>query len=153
MSRAAGTLVTTNNATYYPPRFMPGYRGYCPTVKFDYGETYGNATAKYFQDYRNSVLNSSATNYSPGGSFPTYYTHSPDLVISNRSRNHDRWLLAPKYELSNMDHDRTEQLRSLHSLSQKHREFYKDKSGTLKSVDYFKIPLSAEAHIQGKDVL
>ncbi|PVD22811.1 hypothetical protein C0Q70_16067 [Pomacea canaliculata] len=152
MSRAAGTLVTTNNATYYPPRFMPGYRGYCPTVKFDYGETYGNATAKYFQDYRNSVLNSSATNYSPGGSFPTYYTHSPDLVISNRSRNHDRWLLAPKYELSNMDHDRTEQLRSLHSLSQKHREFYKDKSGTLKSVDYFKIPLSAEAHIQGKDV-
>lgn len=153
MSRAAGTLITTNNATYIPPRFMPGYRGYCPTTKYDYGETYGNQTAKYFQDYRSSVLNSSASNYSTGGSFPTYYTHTPDLVLSNRCRNADRWLLSPKYQLSNMDRDRTEQLKSLHSLSQKHREHYKDKSGTLKSVDYFKLPVSAEDQFRTKDVL
>lgn len=153
MSRAAGTLITTNNATYIPPRFMPGYRGYCPTMKYDYGETYGNATSKYFQDYRSSVLNSSASNYSSGGSFPTYYTHNPDLVISNRCRNRDRWLLAPKYELSNMDHDRTQQLKRLDMLSQKHREYYKDKSGTLKSVDYFKLPVSAEDQFRTKDVL
>jgi len=152
MSRAAGTLITTNNATYVPPRFMPQYRGYCPTIKYDYGETYGNATSKYFQDYRSSVLNSSCTNYSPGGSFPTYYTHNPDLVISNRARNHDRWLMSPKYELSNMDHDRNEQLRGLHRLSQTHREQYKDKSGTQKSVDYFKLPVSAEDQFRTKDV-
>ncbi|KAL8582206.1 hypothetical protein ACOMHN_004125 [Nucella lapillus] len=152
MSRAAGTLITTNNATYIPPRFMPGYRGYCPTMKYDYGETYGNATSKYFQDYRSSVLNSSASNYSTGGSFPTYYTHDPDLVISNRCRNRDRWLMAPKYELSNMDHDRTEQLRRLDTLSQKHREHYKDKSGTVKSVDFFKLPVSAEDQFRTKDV-
>ncbi|XP_076440608.1 ciliary microtubule inner protein 2C-like [Babylonia areolata] len=152
MSRAAGTLITTNNATYIPPRFMPGYRGYCPTTKYDYGETFGNATSKYFQDYRSSVLNSSASNYSPGGSFPTYYTHDPDLVISNRCRNRDRWLLAPKYQLSNVDHDRTEQLRRFDDLAQKHREHYKDKSGTLKSVDYFKLPVSAEDQFRTKDV-
>eukprot|EP00745_Piridium_sociabile_P032494 TRINITY_DN54874_c0_g1_i1.p1 TRINITY_DN54874_c0_g1~~TRINITY_DN54874_c0_g1_i1.p1 ORF type:complete len:154 (+),score=28.74 TRINITY_DN54874_c0_g1_i1:143-604(+) len=153
MSRAAGTLITTNNATYIPPRFMPGYRGYCPTMKYDYGETYGNATSKYFQDYRSSVLNSSASNYSVGGSFPTYYTHNPDLVISNRCRNRDRWLMAPKYELSNVDHDRTQQLKRLDTLSQKHREHYKDKSGTLKSVDYFKLPVPAEDQFRSKDVL
>lgn len=103
-------------STYYWsfPHFR--YRGYCPTIKYDYGETYGNATSRYFQDYRSSVLNSSASNYSPGGSFPTYYTHCPDLVLSNRCRNRDRWLLAPKYQLSNMDHDRTEQLRSLDTV-------------------------------------
>ncbi|KAK7100971.1 ciliary microtubule inner protein 2C-like isoform X3 [Littorina saxatilis] len=153
MSRAAGTLITTNNATYFPPRFMPGYRGYCPTMKYDYGETYGNATSKYFQDYRSSVLNSSASNYSNGGQFPTYYTHNPDMVISNRSRNQDRWLLSPKYQLSNVDHDRSEQIRSVDYLSHKHREHYKDKTGTLKSVDFFKLPVSAEDQFRTKDVL
>ncbi|XP_059178398.1 protein FAM166C A-like [Physella acuta] len=144
MSRAAGTLITTNNATYIPPRFMPGYRGYCPTTKFDYGETYGNQTAKYFQDYRSSVLNSSADPLCRGGSFPTVYSHNPDLVISNRTRTQDRWLLAPKYQLSNVDHDRKEEIYQFNRLSQAHREHYTDKSGTVKPVDYFSIPLSGE---------
>lgn len=152
MSRAAGTLITTNNATYTPPRFMPGYRGYCPTTKYDYGETYGNSTSKYFQDYRSSVLSKSASNYSTGGSFPSHYTHEPDMVLSNRCRNRDRWLLSSKYQLSNVDHDRSDQLRSLDTLSQKHREHYKDKSGTLKSVDFFKLPVSAEDQFRTKDV-
>ncbi|KAK6179728.1 hypothetical protein SNE40_012025 [Patella caerulea] len=142
MSRAAGTLITTNNATYISPRFMPGYRGHCPTVKYDFGETYGNATQKYFQDYRSEVLNSSKDPYCRGGQFPTYYTHNPDLVISNRSRNRDRWLLAPKYELSNVDHDRRDELRRFDELSQKHREYYTDKTGTQKPVNYFQLPNS-----------
>ncbi|XP_067677845.1 ciliary microtubule inner protein 2C-like [Haliotis asinina] len=144
MSRPAGTLITTHNANYISPRFMPGYRGHCPTTKFDYGETYGNATAKYFQDYRSEVLRSSADPYCRGGQFPTYYTHNPDLVIGNRSRNQDRWLAAPKYQLSNIDHDRREELYKFDQLAQSHREHYTDKSGTRKSVDYFKLPVSAE---------
>nr|KAI8754574.1 FAM166C A protein [Biomphalaria glabrata] len=144
MSRAAGTLITTNNATYIPPRFMPGYRGYCPTIKYDYGETYGNQTAKYFQDYRSSVLNSSADPYAKGGQFPTVYSHNPDLVISNRTRTQDRWLLAPKYQLSNVDHDRKEEIYQFNRLANAHREHYTDKSGTVKPVDYFSIPTSGE---------
>ncbi|KAK3748831.1 hypothetical protein RRG08_065338 [Elysia crispata] len=143
MSRAAGTLVTTNNATYIPPRFMPGYRGYCPTIKYDYGETYGNHTAKYFQDYRSSVLNSSADPYCKGGQFPTVYSHNPDLVISNRTRTRDRWLQVPRYRLSNVDHDRKEELYQFDKLSQAHHEHYTDKSGTVKSVDFYSIPVSA----------
>lgn len=101
MSRAAGTLITTTNADYIPPYLMPGYHGHCPTIKFDYGDTYGNATSKYFQDYRSSVLNSSQSNYSQGGRFPTYYTHNPDLVMSMRSHTWDQWLHQPNYKLNN----------------------------------------------------
>jgi len=144
MSRSAGTLVTTNNATFIPPRFMPGYRGYCPTKKYDYGETYGNQTAKHFQDYRSSVLTSSADPYCRGGSFPTTYTHNPDLVISNRTRTQDRWLQAPRYQLSNQNHDRKEELTQFDRLSQSHRDQYKDKTGTLKSINLFSLPVSAQ---------
>ncbi|XP_064604757.1 ciliary microtubule inner protein 2C-like isoform X2 [Liolophura sinensis] len=144
MSWAAGTLVTTHNATYIPPRFMPGYRGHCPTLKYDYGETYGNATSKYFQDYRSEVLNSSKFPYCRGGQFPTYYTHNPDMVIGNRTRTRDRWITAPKYELSNINHDRKEELYQFDKLAQGQREFYSDKSGTVKKVDYFQLPVKAE---------
>ncbi|XP_060571520.1 ciliary microtubule inner protein 2C-like [Ruditapes philippinarum] len=150
MSRSAGTLITTHNSTFIPPRFMPGYRGHCPTTKYDYGETYGNATNKYFQDYRHEVLNASHDPYARGGEFPTYYTHKPESVISARGRTRDRWLAAPKYSLSNVDFDRKEELKSFDSLGQKHREHYFDKSNTKKSVDYFMIPRSAEDQIKSK---
>ena len=87
------------------------YQGHCPTTKYDYGETYGEATSKYFQDYRSRVLSASADPYCRGGDFPTYYTHRPETVISNRTRTRDRWLLAPKYSLTNIDFDRKEELK------------------------------------------
>ena len=91
--------------------FISRYQGHCPTTKYDYGETYGEATTKYFQDYRSRVLSASADPYCKGGDFPTYYTHRPETVISNRARNRDRWLLAPKYSLTNIDYDRKEELK------------------------------------------
>ena len=93
------------------------YRGHCPTTKYDYGETYGNATAKYFQDYRSDVLYASDDPLCRGGEFPTYYTHKPESVISSRGRTRDRWLAAPKYALGNVGFDRKEELNTFNNVS------------------------------------
>lgn len=90
--------------------YVDRYRGHVPTMKFDYCETYGNHTVKYFQDYRSSVLNSSKSNFCKGGYFPTYYSYNSDLATEARTRKWDRWLQVPAYSLSNMDHDRREEL-------------------------------------------
>ncbi|CAF0731186.1 unnamed protein product [Rotaria sp. Silwood1] len=144
MSRAAGTLQTTYNATYYPPSLMPGYKGHVPTTQFQYGETFGNATAKYFQDYRSEALNSSQSLYARGGYFPTPYTHQPELVMSDRRRSRDQYLYIPKYALNNTNVDRTNEIRKFHQLSQEHRDTYIDRSGTLHPVEHFTLPVPNE---------
>ncbi len=40
--------------------------GHVPTIQFQYDETFGNETAKYFQDYRSEALNSSKSLYARG---------------------------------------------------------------------------------------
>jgi len=144
MSKSAGTLITTHNATYIPPRFMPGYRGHVPTMKFDYGETYGSHTQKYFQDFRSDVLNQSKTNYCKGGYFPTYYSYNPDLAVEARKRTHDRWLQAPRYSITPQDYDGRQNQIKFDKLSKAHREHYNDKSGTVQRVDYFMLPTKSE---------
>jgi hypothetical protein len=137
MSKSAGTLVTTHNATYVHPRFMPGYQGHVPTMKFDYGETYGNQTAKYFQDYRSQTLESSKSNYSHGGYFPAFYSYSGNLAVEARTRKWDRWLESPHYRLTNIDHNRREGLINFNKLTEAHRDHYNDKSQTVQRVNYF----------------
>ncbi|XP_041043370.1 protein FAM166C A [Carcharodon carcharias] len=138
-SRSAGTLITNYNATYIPPALMPGYRGFVPTVNFTYGDTYGNTTRKYFQDFRLSALNSSQSPYSKGGQFPTIYSNDPSLVIADRSHNRNRWLYAPQWSRNDVDFDRNEELKKFDKLAQQHRENYKDKTGTIPRVDHFVI--------------
>jgi len=86
------------------------YRGYVPTMKFDYAETYSNHTAKYFQDYRSRVLETSKNNYNRGGYFPSYYSYNGNVAVEARTRKWDHWLQSPHYRLTNVDHDRKEEL-------------------------------------------
>lgn len=106
-------LLSTNTSIHFMKCafwFIFRYKGHCPGLKFDYGETYGNATAKQFQDYRSETLNTSKSIYANGGQFPTVYTHNPDLVISARDRTRERHRIEPKYSLTNQNYDRKEEL-------------------------------------------
>ena len=96
--------------------FCDRYAGYCPQVKFrHYGNTFGNATAKCFQDMRTTKLNTSVMDdkgISADGQhrFPSLYSNSPDLVLSARARTRERWLNAKKYSLFN-EHERGREVK------------------------------------------
>lgn len=109
-------IYDSRNSCFDLLKFFCRYHGHCPTIKFDYGDTYGNATSKYFQDYRSSVLNSSQSNYSQGGRFPTYYTHNPDLVMSMRSHTWDQWLHQPNYKLNNTNRGKKDALDKFYQV-------------------------------------
>lgn len=136
---------TTNLITYQNPNHMPGYAGYCPKAKFwHYGDTFGNTTAKCFQDRRSAKLNTSVMN-NPGISsdgqhkFPTVYCNLPDLVLSARVRTRERWLNAKKCALFN-EHERGREVQEFDKLAQRHRDHYMDRSGTLQRVERFVVP-------------
>lgn len=85
------------------------YTGYCPQAKFwHYADTFGNTTAKCFQERRTAMLNSSVMKQ-PGTSgdgkteFPTVYTNKPNLVLAARATTRERWRNAKKYSLFNED--------------------------------------------------
>ncbi|KAM4771615.1 ciliary microtubule inner protein 2C [Rhinophrynus dorsalis] len=140
-TRSAGTLITHSNATYIPPALLPGYRGHVPTEAFTYGDTYGNTTARYFQDFRSTVLNSSQSPYCKGGQFPTSNSNDPALVLSNRSRGWDRWLYTPTWSRYNVDFNRTEELKQFKKMAEQHRDHYRDKTGTVVQVPHFILPV------------
>ncbi|XP_075056550.1 ciliary microtubule inner protein 2C [Mixophyes fleayi] len=143
-SRSAGTLITDNNATYIPPALMPGYRGYVPSEAFTYGDTYGNTTARSFQDFRSAALNSSQSPYCKGGQFPTSYSNDPALVLSNRSRSLDRFLYRPNWSRYNVDFNRTQELNQFRKSAQQHRDHYRDNTGTVHQVPHFILPVNNE---------
>ena len=98
------------------PLFSFSYAGYCPQAKFwHYGDTFGNTTAKCFQDRRIAKLNSSKATqpgtYGDGRpEFPTVYSNTPNLVLAARTRTRERWRNAKKYSLFN-EHERGREVK------------------------------------------
>ncbi|XP_026854865.2 protein FAM166C A [Electrophorus electricus] len=149
--RGNGTLITHNNATYLPSSLMPGYCGHVPNAKFLYGDTFGNATIKYFQDFRCAAMASSASAYSKGGMFPSIYSNADTLVIAQRSMNRDRALNTPYWARYNVHFNRQREIVQFAELAQKHRGNYNDQTGTLQPVPFFCLPLrDTKQHTQQK---
>jgi len=86
-------------------------------MKFDYGETYGNGSAKYFQDHRIHTQGTSRENTAAGGYFASPYSSTPSLAVESRTRTWDRWAQAPNYRLTYQDHDRREELINFTQVS------------------------------------
>ncbi|XP_031574147.1 protein FAM166C B-like [Actinia tenebrosa] len=120
------------------------YAGFRPQYKWRYGDTFGNDTAKYFQQKRSLTLTSYTAKDSGMGwdtkvQLPSVYSNVPDLVLGARARDGNRMLAPIKYTLLN-HHDRDEDIRDFLKKVQDHRCQYVDSSGTLPRVDYFVLP-------------
>ncbi|XP_055041953.1 ciliary microtubule inner protein 2C [Misgurnus anguillicaudatus] len=130
--RGTGAFITHNNTAYIPPSLMPGYCGHVPTTKYIYGETFGNSTLKYFQNSRSAIMASSKTHYNTG-----------DVPVTTlRSHTHTQSSIMPYWVRYNIDFKRQKEIKDFNMLSQKHRENYKDKTGTVQSVNYFVVPVN-----------
>ena len=87
-----------------------------PTINFQYGDTFGNASRKYFSDYRNEVLNSSKSLYSRGGYFPSSFSNNPELAANYRKKTRDTKLFEAQYELNNYNYTRTKELDTFYKV-------------------------------------
>ncbi|XP_022809024.1 UPF0573 protein C2orf70 homolog B-like [Stylophora pistillata] len=142
---------------------MLGYAGHCHQAKFwNYGDTFGNTTAKYFQDRRIAKLNNSKATqpgtYGDGRpEFLSVYSNTPNLVLAARMKTRERRRNAKKYSLFN-EHERGREVKkfdqlftsdnlSASKLAQSHREYYKDRSGTVLRVEQFVIPRKVQPAI------
>jgi hypothetical protein len=136
------TEKTTYQHSYLPLGRTPGYTGYTPGTKYGYGETFGNTTARYMLDYRHKQLNTSRLPCGKGGDkitpFPTVYRDAR-LIVGTKDRSRERWLLPPKYHLMN-EGARKDQILDFDKLAQQHREWYRDKTGTVERVNRFVAP-------------
>jgi hypothetical protein len=139
-----------NNITYQPGTLLPKYTGHVPETKFMYGETYGHASEKHFQNYRSSTLNSSKSLYARGGYFPSSYSNNPDSVIANRSLSRDRFLFTPKYELNNYNYDRTQELNKYYQQSQLFRQSYKHINEDNQVNGSFRVPITNQESYQSQ---
>lgn len=99
---------------------LDSYQGHVPGLKFSAGDTYGGATCKSLQDTRLATLSNSKTTFANGGSFPSFYTHKPELVLDARTRSRDRFLQHPHYTLYNTDRDRLREIKTFDGVCDHH---------------------------------
>ncbi|XP_042552537.1 protein FAM166C [Dipodomys spectabilis] len=140
-SRSAGTLLTDFNTAYVPPALIPGYQGHIPSVAFSFGSPYGSTTLQYFQDHRNAAMKGPAA-LSKGGCFPTIYSPEPaaDTLLS-RTSTWERLQNMPASTRFNLDSERSAALSHFYQIAQQHRNYYRDKTGTVPLVPYFVLPV------------
>ncbi|XP_017311055.1 protein FAM166C A [Ictalurus punctatus] len=137
-----GTLITHNNATYIPSPLIPGFTGHVPTTKFMSGDTFGKASVKYLQDVRRASTACHASEYGKGGLLPCIYSNDGPLINMHRSQNRYPAVQPTYWSRYNVDFKRQGEIELFNELAQKHREKYKDTTGTRQPVSFFTMPVT-----------
>ncbi|XP_032852606.1 protein FAM166C [Tyto alba] len=68
------------------------------------------------------------------------YPQGPQPVTACQAAGQDPCPRAPPHTLHSLDGGRSQELNRFDELTQQHREFYRDKSGTRHLVPYFVLP-------------
>ncbi|XP_026778837.1 protein FAM166C A [Pangasianodon hypophthalmus] len=137
-----GALITHNNATYIPSPLIPGFTGHVPTTKFLYGDTFGKASVKYLQDVRCASMACYASEYGKGGLLPCIYSNDGALIRIHRTQSRYPAFYQTYGARYNVDFKRQGEIKLFNELAQKHRENYKDKTGTRHPVSFFIMPVT-----------
>ncbi|XP_054052476.1 protein FAM166C [Rissa tridactyla] len=68
------------------------------------------------------------------------YSQGPQTVAACQAEDKELYPHVPLRTPFNLDGSRSQQLSRFYQLTQQHREFYRDKSGTMQIVPYFVLP-------------
>ena len=166
--RGVGTVVTPHKATYIPAQLNPGYCGFLPELRHQYGETYGRATTRHFygERARNIALTpphrSMKVPYGPGHPrmfdqirngypiIPQLKRYGPPgegpllttdpVAHAHQSKSDDSYGRNSVVLARSLNRGRIEKLDRMMHQCQDHRRAYKDSSGKTPAVTFFVVP-------------
>jgi len=165
--RSAGTVVTTHKATYIPPHLSPGYGGFLPALRHQYGETYGRATTRNFYTERARQVMLIPPHMSenaekpqrvptfecPYPGIPRIKRHSPpgQPPCLNKSYVSDDVYFTPEPKTErfgrnstvlarSLNRDKVAKLDNMMRDCSEHRKAYQDITGLTPRVKFFVIP-------------
>ncbi|KAJ8971810.1 hypothetical protein NQ317_004840 [Molorchus minor] len=116
----------------YPPKIEAIFMGAPPPLKVEYGNTRND----YFQQYRNDVIARMTVPRYEWGDLPISYTPHPDASVFGKKQ--EQYLKLPPSQFSMLDRARQQEVDNFYVLCQHHRDQYRDYSGSLHAIDYFK---------------
>ncbi|XP_030759793.1 UPF0573 protein C2orf70-like [Sitophilus oryzae] len=118
------------SASHYPPTLEAFFMGAEPPEQGGYIDR-----RSYFDNYRNEVLSRLKVPKDDWDDFETMYTPHPDASIYKKS---GKYLRFPQSDISMLDAGRQQEVDNFYVACQMHREQYKDYTGSLHPLDYFK---------------
>ncbi|KAL1501023.1 hypothetical protein ABEB36_006428 [Hypothenemus hampei] len=120
------------SASHYPPKLQPAFIGANPPLKTN---SYDPSHLKYFQNFRNDHISRMRMPPQEWGVTTSPYTPHPDVSIFQKPC---KYRTFPQSEISMLDAARQQEIDNFYMACQMHRDQYKDHTGTLHPLDYFK---------------
>ena len=165
-TRGKGTVITTHKATYIPTHLNPGYRGFLPDLRHQYGETYGRSTTRHFyteraravalvpkhasvrEEYKPIIKRKSEPGIPPCLSQQKNQQTTLGHALGNdfdtsmpSSLGNNKIFAGNSHILAkSLNRSRIYELDNMMQKCQDHRKAYKDISGCTPYVKYFVVP-------------